>query len=142
MRSGRFRKLLDIHGADLGRWPAAERDSAQALLTISAEARSWQAEARSLDGLLDAWPAPAVSDRDPAVVAAQIVDVPQRTEVPVHEAGEWRFAFGWTKLTGLAAAAVVGFVVGWSGVGAGTDSHAFDETAVEAVFPTIEPLQW
>jgi len=45
----RFEELLDQHGSDATGWPATERDAAQALLTMSAEARSLQQRAAETD---------------------------------------------------------------------------------------------
>ena len=53
MRRGNFHRLLDIHGARLQRWPAAERQSAERLLAADAGARAARDEARRLEALLD-----------------------------------------------------------------------------------------
>src|SRR2546430_2065116 len=53
MRRGNFHRLLDIHGARLQRWPAAERQSAERLLAADAGARAARDAARLLQALLD-----------------------------------------------------------------------------------------
>ena len=54
MTHDRFLALLDIYGADLRRWPEAERAAARALAAqASPELRQQMAEAALLDGLLD-----------------------------------------------------------------------------------------
>jgi hypothetical protein len=57
----RLRALLDAYGANPRCWPAAERESALALLAVSAEARALRADAARLDAMLDLVPAPAPS---------------------------------------------------------------------------------
>jgi hypothetical protein len=50
----RFEYLLDVHGADMGRWDAADAAAARALLDGVPAARALLARARDLDDLLDA----------------------------------------------------------------------------------------
>lgn len=52
MRIKDFARLLDTHGADPSRWPAAERPAARAMLETSAEARQLRDRAARLDGAL------------------------------------------------------------------------------------------
>jgi hypothetical protein len=53
MTLGRFAALADAFGADLRRWPEAERAAAQALTRESDIARARLAEADALDAMLD-----------------------------------------------------------------------------------------
>jgi len=50
----RFTRMADIYGADLRRWPAHVRADAQALLTVSPEARAILGDAQVLDEAIDA----------------------------------------------------------------------------------------
>ena len=59
MNLERFTILIDAYGSDPRRWPAAERQAAQALLAASAEAQQLMREAASFDALLSA-PPPAI----------------------------------------------------------------------------------
>jgi hypothetical protein len=63
----RFSALADAYGADLGRWPEADRAAAQALAQDSAKARARLAEADALDAVLDlsrvASPSPELRQR-------------------------------------------------------------------------------
>jgi hypothetical protein len=52
MNQERFLELLDGYGADLGRWPAAERNRALALLARSPEAAAALGRARALDDFI------------------------------------------------------------------------------------------
>ncbi|WP_448205248.1 hypothetical protein [Azospirillum sp. sgz302134] len=61
MTIARFRHLAEAYGADIARWPAAERAVAAALLSTSDEARRALEQARALDSWL-ALAAPAVDD--------------------------------------------------------------------------------
>lgn len=49
-----FEARLAAYGADLGRWPAAQRAAAEALMTASPEARRLIGEAMALERVLDA----------------------------------------------------------------------------------------
>jgi hypothetical protein len=118
MNLDRFRELLDAYGADPRRWPEAERGPAIAYLATSREAQAAAARAGALDALLDAAGPPAAPKLDPATLAAKIAQTPRRPvrrEWPAH----WKVSFGWPGLAGLAAAALAGFLVGWSGLDAG-----------------------
>lgn len=53
MRIEIFARLLDTHGADPARWPAAQAASARALLAGSAEAQALHRRALALAALLD-----------------------------------------------------------------------------------------
>ncbi len=61
MTLARLREILAAYGASPRRWPADERDGAQALLASSLKAREAVTEAARLDGVLDQGPAPAPS---------------------------------------------------------------------------------
>ncbi len=107
-RIARFRALIDAYGSDPARWPARERAWAAALIDRSAEAGAMRREAAALDALLDRAPRPAAPRLDPAALAASITARPQE---PV---ARWRRIqeMVWLRAVGLAAAAVIGFVVG------------------------------
>jgi hypothetical protein len=104
MELHRFRWLLDAYGADLARWPQAERDAAQALLHRSREAAEAQRETAELDRLMRR-PAPVPS-------AASVERLVARLDIT--KAGMRRPAL-WQQLTLLAAVAVLGFAAGWLG---------------------------
>jgi hypothetical protein len=117
MKRQRFSEILAAYGADPERWPAPERSAAEALLAANAEARAALADAGGLDRLLDALPRPQ-TELAAAVVAARAIALGQ-------EAGRGRSAaprrsWFWLApgLGGLAAAAVVGFFIGWSEIDA------------------------
>ncbi len=78
MGLARFRAILDAFGAEPLRWPAAERASAEALLTDSAEARRLQEAAAALDDLLAQSEAPRPS---PQLRAAILHAAPSRQVV-------------------------------------------------------------
>lgn len=128
----RLAELLTAYGADAARWPEAERDAALALIEGSATARMALAETRALDALLAHDPAPPTLSFDAATLARRVMSEPRFRPKPRRSAGNdstWRLAFGWMNFAGLAAAAVVGFVVGWSeldaglGLGPATEAH-------------------
>src|SRR5262249_26779464 len=107
-RLARFRELIGAYGAEPGRWPAGERAEAEALLGRLEEARAVQREAAILDALLDQAPRPALPRLAPATLAARITARPQETA-----RSPWRpRETVWLRAVGLAAAAIIGFVVG------------------------------
>jgi hypothetical protein len=70
-------QLLDVSGAERGRWPADERTAAAQLAARDGEARRLVAEAEALDRVLDSAPAPASAVE--AALAERIVAAAQRS---------------------------------------------------------------
>ncbi len=100
----RFRWLLDAYGADLERWPEAERDAARALLIRSPEAAEARRETAELDRLM--WqPGPAPSTASIERVVARVAAA----------AGGVRRTALWPQVALLAGMAVLGFAAGWLG---------------------------
>src|SRR5260221_12279238 len=114
MNIERFHILLDAYGADPARWPQAERGSAEAFARATPGAAALIAAARALDQALDRVPA-AMPELDAVVVAAQASAAPQRRPLRPRRGG-FGFGLAWPNFAGLAAAMVVGFVVGWTGL--------------------------
>ncbi len=83
MNLERFAILIDAYGSDAGRWPAAERRAAQALLASSAEAQQMMQEAASFDALLRA---PAEIEPSAALKARVLARVAPRPTI----ATTWR----------------------------------------------------
>lgn len=100
MTPERLKQILEAYGADPARWPADEREAAARLVRAERE----RDEARALDRALDAWAVPAMR-LDPLRLTARATQ-PRRPRIHV----------AWPNLAGLAAAAVIGFVVGFSGI--------------------------
>ena len=73
MNPSRFNALADAYGADLERWPEAERAAARAHLRDHPDARSSLAAARDLDLALAGWtmegPGSALAARIAAIAA-------------------------------------------------------------------------
>ncbi|MCE4056404.1 hypothetical protein [Pseudomonas sp. Au-Pse12] len=105
MTPERFAYLADAYGADLQRWPAGEREAAQALLgdgnALAAEALR---QARWLDSQLDSYqlaaPGPALAQR----IIAAAATAPRGASFWQRYAG-WLASLGWVGvgLTGVAA---------------------------------------
>jgi hypothetical protein len=106
----RLRNLLDAYGADPAHWPDDERATMQALIAASAPARAALAEAAALDALL-AQDQPAMPLLNPVKIAAKAA-AGARGAQP----GSFQVRRMWPNVAGLAAAAIVGFVVGWTGL--------------------------
>jgi len=112
----RFRRLIAAYGADPGRWPPGRRRRAEALLARSAQARALLAEAQALDSLLLADAKPPADERLAAAIIARATAMPQaRAPTPARAFTlDWSLSRLWPQAVGLAAAAVLGFVVGWT----------------------------
>lgn len=143
MRLDRLTSLIDAYGADPERWPADERAAALLLLAESAEARAYAEDAAALDALLDRVPLRPTVTVDPASLAARIARAPARPQPRRRSFGErWGFGFGWANVAALAAAGVVGFMVGWTDLTAvtpGTTVPAItaNRDIVDAISPTL-----
>lgn len=104
----RFEALLDVHGADLRRWPESLRDPAQALLAHSELARTVHARAQRLAGLLDAVPEVLPS----AALMARIAALPVRHPHQSWGARWWPFGNPLAPVFAWSAAALLGLFVG------------------------------
>jgi hypothetical protein len=112
----RFRRLIAAYGADPARWPPGQRGRAEALLAHSDKARALLAEAQAFDSLLLADAKPPADEQLAAAIMARTIDAPQeRVPAPARAVGlEWSLSRLWPQAVGLAAAAVLGLVVGWA----------------------------
>ncbi len=112
----RFRRLIAAYGADPARWPPGQRGRAEALLARSTGARTLLAEAQRLDALLEADVKPPADEQLAAAIIARATSAPQeRAPAPARAiALDWSLSRLWPQAVGLAAAAVLGFVIGWT----------------------------
>jgi len=159
MTPERFHVLLDACGADLRRWPEAERDAARELLATGPSAlRAACAEAALLDRSLDAYevigPDAALIERIAAAAPALATDAASSEPIagalpsaasPARRARPWwqGAGFFWPRagwaLTGLAGAiagaVAVSVVLGDTGPAAATDwqkrATAFTDRGVD-----------
>lgn len=83
----RLAEIVEAFGASPERWPAAERQAAEALVARSAEARALVAQARELDALLDMAPASVATPELAArIMAARPVASARPVMQPAHAA--------------------------------------------------------
>jgi hypothetical protein len=113
MTPERLRQLADTWGADLRRWPEAERAGAQALLAHDAAAQALLRRAAELDALLDAH---AVAAPDARLAQAVLAGAP-RQDIRQRPAGQkakaWPFpGRWWWSGAGLAGIGLAGSAVG------------------------------
>ena len=123
---GRFKELVEAYGANLDRWPEAERADAVSLAGTSPEADHWLAEARQLDGLLHGKPPVEVSASLRAAVAA----IPARYPRAEAVGAWWPFQSVWRPVVTLLASAICGLSSGWL--------SAADEADVSTATTTTE----
>ena len=129
----RFRRLIRAYGGDPLRWPDDRRRAAQALLERSDRARVLLAEARRLDAALSADKLPSADERLASLIVARATALPQeRPQTATGGSGlGWSLPRLWPQAVGLAAAAVLGVVVGWTdllppGIGGGDEVDLTD----------------
>jgi hypothetical protein len=138
----RVRDLIAAYGADHRRWPEAERSAALALQARMPALRDESGDAAALDAVLDRWTV-AAPRLDPAALAARISATPQRRHEP-QPVSRFRWPrLVWPNAAGLAAAAVAGFLVGWSHLGA--ELLQYDQTDSidgQVVASVIEDATW
>ncbi len=142
MTPDRLKELIAAYGADHRRWPEAEQATARALLERMPELRAEFDRMAALDAALDRWTSPAPRI-DAASLAARISATPQRRPAP---AKAWRFRwpdFAWPNAAGLAAAAIAGFLVGWSHLDSDLlASNQVDSVDGQIVASVIEDATW
>lgn len=108
MNAQRLQDLAEAYGADVRRWPEAERDAARTFMEADRQgAERLLFEARQMDLALDAAPRPMVSHalREQVIALAAAAGLKPRA----------RFAFrrlAWASGAGWAAASVAGVLVG------------------------------
>jgi hypothetical protein len=110
MDEERFEGLTGAYGGESARWPQGERAPALRYLAAKPAARGARADALQLDALLDAWSMDAPS----AALA-------QRIAAGAPAARPLRARDFWISGVGLAAACVIGIMVG-AGLGASSQS--------------------
>jgi anti-sigma factor RsiW len=104
----RAREIIAAHGAEPRRWPAGERDGVLARIADDPALARPFADARELDDLLDAAPAPPAVAINPVAIVAAATRRGGSTARPPASL-RWRMA-------GMAAAALLGFAIGVSGL--------------------------
>lgn len=100
--ASRFAALADVYGADIRRWPAAERNAANSLLSANDGARAILTRAARLDSLLDQYRVAAPSS---ALSGRILATVPQPGLL-------WSKARLWWSGVGLAGVGLAGAVSG------------------------------
>ncbi len=120
-----FERLVDIHGSDLDRWPAALRESVDEVLRTT-DAQRLLRQSQALDALLNDVPVPATAGRD---MRGRILG-----SVRVREAGwvdgflDW-IAYGSWGLR-PAALALVPLLIGL-GLGLGMNPTSTDDSLAD-----------
>ena len=104
----RLGQLLGAYGAEPSRWPAAERDAAQARLAAADDLTALQSEAAALDRLLDQAPLPLPSPALMADVLTAASADPWRRWTHIL----WPFGPLWKPATAFALVAMLGLAAG------------------------------
>ncbi|MFO1126291.1 MAG: hypothetical protein U1E25_14160 [Methylocystis sp.] len=140
MTPDRLQELLDAFGADPTRWPREECDAALELIARSPAAQAQVTRAAALDTALNQWADPPLPRFDAPALTARVAATPQRSVV-VRAPRRWP-VFVWPNVMGLAAAALAGFLIGWSGLDTAllpTNSNGVEMSSVATV---IEDATW
>jgi hypothetical protein len=123
MTPKQFKALAAAYGSRIERWPPETRADARALARDDEAMRQFLETEAALDRCLDSWPVEtpspelARSIREAARLGAR--DAGPRTEA-ARSLTRWL----WAEFAGIAAAAVIGFVIGWSGIWSPAPSSA------------------
>ena len=138
MTRKRVAELIAAYGAAPEKWPEAEREAALAAVEADPALRAERQQMAALDAALNRWPSPAPR-LDPVAVAAHASAAP-RPRVAARRPWLRIPAFGWPNAAGLAAAALAGFLVGWSGLD--TDYATDDSIDQQIVASVVEDATW
>jgi hypothetical protein len=121
MTTARFAALVEAYGGDPARWPAEERDGARALIAADPSARRALDEAAALDAVLDRAPAePPSAELATRILAAAPVPPAGRARsgrvrrLRDRLAGLLAGLGGWQPVGAMAAALILGLVVGYA----------------------------
>jgi hypothetical protein len=139
MTSKRVSELIAAYGAAPEKWPVSEREAALALMNGDPALRAERQQMAALDAALDRWPSPA-PHLDAVALAAFVSATPQ----PRAKARRSFLSFpifAWPNAAGLAAAALVGFLVGWSGLDSDYSAQA-DSIDRQIVASVVEDATW
>ncbi|BAN24946.1 hypothetical protein [Caballeronia insecticola] len=110
MTPERFRHITEAYGASPERWPAQERDAALALIHAGdARALAALAEARALDGMLDAH---AVAAPRPEFARRIVDSAPLPTSSTSSKRPFWRRPRIWFSGAGFVGAGAAGVAAG------------------------------
>ncbi len=146
MALDRLKTLIDAYGADPEHWPADERADALLLLGASEEARTYARSGEALDALLDQLPLRPTVTVDPVAMAMLIARTPARRPAerprPSPVRGGWSFGFGWPNLAALAAAGIVGFMIGWSDLNNTSVAAGRDILDIAAPVTAVDETIW
>ncbi|HVV60815.1 MAG TPA: hypothetical protein VHD14_03560 [Pseudolabrys sp.] len=122
MTEDQFYRYLDVHGADLARWPGEARAAAERLIAGDDSAREAFNAARRIDGLIVRHLAASAGD----TTAADRVLVKLAQPLPAQKGRllsrlpglllDLQFAPAWPRVAALACCAALGFAIGISGV--------------------------
>ncbi|GEM_PF-1411678 len=146
MEISAFRRLLDVHGSDMARWPEEARVQAQALLLSDARARRLLAEARALEDLLRADAPPPEGDLAQRIMARVMAGdaVQQGGEMTqgrqpvsvrrVRDHRRRRMMTPWWAAAPLAASLLLGVWLGLSGALAPVEQVLLADAADDLAF--------
>jgi hypothetical protein len=141
MTPQRVSELIAAYGAAPEKWPQAERAEALAMLEHTPALRAELTQMAALDATLDRWPCPA-PQLDAVALAAHVSAAP-RPRVAAHRP-LFRLPsfFAWPNAAGLAAAALAGFLVGWSGLDTEFGVTQTDSIDRQVVASLVEDATW
>ncbi len=139
----RLNQIIAAYGSEPWRWPEAEREAAQVLLSRGDAALL--REAAAIDAALDTWQLAEPG----ADLAARIVersrDLPQAGNTRSAVSSFLHRLFGTPlapQLAGLAAALVIGFGIGIAGLGPSTEAQAQDLDLDTLILGPSADLEW
>ena len=141
-RRARLQAVLDAYGADIERWPEADRTELAPLLTQDADLSDLIGEARALDRVLDHATAPQASGRAVADVLAAANAEENSTVIPLdrtrtlhRDARSVPGRVAWPVAGLMAASLLIGAFLGQTNflVGAGSGTFLTADTTFDEI---------
>jgi anti-sigma factor RsiW len=141
MTPQRVSDLIAAYGAAPEKWPQAERAEALAVLERTPALRAELAQMAALDAALNRWPAPALQ-LDAVALSAYVSATPRPRAAARRPLFRLPSFLAWPNTAGLAAAALAGFLVGWSGLDTEFGVTQTDSIDQQVVASLVEDATW
>jgi hypothetical protein len=133
MNNEQLQTFLDSHGTDPARWPQSQRAVAEQSIARDAAARALYREAQQLEAMLAGFGRVGADDESAAArVMTRLNHLPRQARPFWHWPAlllDWQFAPAWPRVVALASCALIGFMVGLTGLDRAVESYQSVQTA-------------
>ena len=145
MNNEQLQTFLDAHGTDPMRWPQSQHAAAEHAIAHDTAARALYHEAQQLEAMLAGFGRVDADDEGAATrVMTRLDRLPRQARPFWHWPAlllDWQFAPAWPRLVALASCALIGFMVGLTGLDRTIESYQSLPTvsASEDIASLFEP---